>query len=403
MIDREKLKTTLLDLLAIPSPSGFTDEIVGYIGGRLEQMGVEFDITRRGTVRALLPGGDGASDEPAQAVICHVDTIGAMVRQFKPSGRLLLAPVGYWSSRFAEGTRVTLFTEKKAFRGTLLPCVKWGVSRDAGVDLRLDEPVTSPRQVQELGIDIGDFIALDTNAEVLSNGFVVGRNLDNKAGAAAVLQTIESVTEQQRTPARDTYFLFTVTETVGSGAGSAILPEVSELVTVDFASEPWAEQHPFEHLTIASGDAAGPSLSTPWPRRTTFPLSAGSCRPRTTMQRPHSRPVTMCAPRSSPTRRTPRTASSGRTSRALKMSALCCRPTWSARRPLRTTRSPRRFRISVTRSILTACQKPARAYRSPPTFSGATDDYPQAPHRRGLPQGMPAGYAGDPQPHRLYG
>ena len=125
-------------------------------------------------------------------------------------------------------------------------------------ELRLDEPVTSPRQVQELGIDIGDFIALDTNAEVLSNGFVVGRNLDNKAGAAAVLQTIESVTEQQRTPARDTYFLFTVTETVGSGAGSAILPEVSELVTVDFASEPWAEQHPFEHLTIAAGDAAGP-------------------------------------------------------------------------------------------------------------------------------------------------
>jgi putative aminopeptidase FrvX len=49
-----------------------------------------------------------------------------------------------------------------------------------------------------------------------------------------------------------------VTETVGSGAGSAILPEVSELVTVDFASEPWAEQHPFEHLTIASGDASGP-------------------------------------------------------------------------------------------------------------------------------------------------
>jgi putative aminopeptidase FrvX len=101
-------------------------------------------------------------------------------------------------------------------------------------------------------------VALDTQAEILPNGFVVGRNLDNKAGAAAVLQTIELFSQRSLQPARDTYFLFTVTETVGSGAGSAILPEVSELVTVDFASEPWADHSPFKHLTIASGDAAGP-------------------------------------------------------------------------------------------------------------------------------------------------
>lgn len=268
MSDREQLQATLLDLLAIPSPSGFTDEIIRYIGARLEAIGVEFDITRRGTVRARLPGANGASEEPAQAIVCHVDTIGAMVRQVNENGRLMVAPIGYWSSRFAEGTRVTLFTEDRAYRGTLLPRVSWGVSRDAGVDqapigwdhieLRLDEAVTSPAAVRELGIDIGDFIALDPQAEVMPNGFVVGRSLDNKAGAAAVLMTIERFVEQGLAPARDTYFLFTVTETVGSGAGSAILPEVSELVTVDFAAEPWAEQHPFEHLTIASGDAAGP-------------------------------------------------------------------------------------------------------------------------------------------------
>ena len=268
MSDREQLQATLLDLLAIPSPSGFTDEIIRYIGARLESIGVAFDITRRGTVRALLPGANGASEEPAQAVVCHVDTIGAMVRQVNPDGRLKVAPIGYWSSRFAEGTRVTLFTEDKAYRGTLLPRVNWGVSRDAGVDeapigwdhveLRLDEPVTSPAAVRQLGIEIGDFIALDPQAEVMSNGFVVGRSLDNKAGAAAVLMTIERFVEEGLSPARDTYFLFTVTETVGSGAGSAILPEVSELVTVDFAAEPWAEEHPFEHLTIASGDASGP-------------------------------------------------------------------------------------------------------------------------------------------------
>ncbi|MEE4190230.1 MAG: osmoprotectant NAGGN system M42 family peptidase [Halieaceae bacterium] len=266
MIDRAQLEKTLLELLAIPSPSGFTDEVTQYIGSRLQGLGIDFDITRRGTVRARLPG--STPDEPAQAVVCHVDTIGAMVRNLLPSGRMLVAPVGYWSSRFAEGARVTLFTAGKAYRGTLLPRVKWGVSRDAGVDetpigwdhieLRLDEEVTSADQLQSLGIEIGDFIALDTQAEVLPNGFVVGRNLDNKAGVAAVLETIADMVGRQQQPARDTYFLFTVTETVGSGAGAAILPEVSELVTVDFASEPWADHSPFKHLTIASGDASGP-------------------------------------------------------------------------------------------------------------------------------------------------
>ncbi len=268
MIDRKRIEKTLLELLAIPSPSGFTDEITQYIGARLQAMGVEFDITRRGTVRARLPGTQTHEDEPAQAVVCHVDTIGAMVRNLLPSGRMQVAPVGYWSSRFAEGARVTVFSDKKAFRGTLLPQVSWGVSRDAGVDdapigwehleLRLDEEVTSPEAVEALGIEIGDFIALDTQAEVLPNGFVVGRNLDNKAGAAAVLETIADLIERQQAPVRDTYFLFTVTETVGSGAGAAILPDVSELVTVDFASERWADHSPFKHLTIASGDAAGP-------------------------------------------------------------------------------------------------------------------------------------------------
>ncbi len=268
MLDKDRLQSTLLDLLAIPSPSGMTDEITRYIGNRLTSIGVEFDITRRGTARALLPGSESVADEPSQAVVCHVDTIGAMVSQIQENGRLLVAPIGYWSSRFAEGSRITLFSEHRAFRGTLLPQVGWGVSRDAGVDgspigwdhieLRLDEPVTSPAAVRDLGIEIGDFIALDPHAEVLPNGFVVGRTLDNKAGAAAVLLTIENFVSRGLRPARNTYFLFTVTETVGTGAGSAILPEVSELITVDFAAEAWAEQSPFEHLTIPSGDASGP-------------------------------------------------------------------------------------------------------------------------------------------------
>lgn len=268
MPDREYLQTTLLELLSIPSPSGFTDEVVRYICKQLESMGVSYDMTRRGTLRARLPGSGVAEGEPARAIVNHVDTIGAMVRRIKSDGRLLVAPIGYWSSRFAEGTRVTLFAENAAYTGTLLPTVTWGVHRDAGVadipadwdhiELRLDQPVLSEAQTRALGIEVGDFIAVNSRPEILDSGYIVARGLDNKAGVAAVLATIRAVVEQQPVLPSDIYILFTVTETVGSGAGSAMLPEVSELVTVDFASVPASEALTYDSLTIAYGDASGP-------------------------------------------------------------------------------------------------------------------------------------------------
>lgn len=268
MPEREYLTNTLLELLAIPSPSGFTDEVIRYIGRQLESMGVSYDITRRGTLRARLPATVATEGEPARAIVNHVDSIGAMVRRIKPDGRLVVAPIGYWSSRFAEGTRVTLFAENAVYTGTLLPVVTWGVHRDAGVEgtpvdwdhieLRLDEPVLDEAGTRALGIDVGDFIACNSRPEVLDSGYIVGRNIDNKAGVTAVLATIRSVLERKLALPSDIYILFTVTETVGSGAGSALLPEVSELVTVDFASVPASEALSFDSLTIAYGDASGP-------------------------------------------------------------------------------------------------------------------------------------------------
>lgn len=265
MIKGERIIATLLDLLAIPSPSGFTDEIVHYVSRRLNGIGVDHELTRRGTIRALLPG---KVSSPARAIVTHVDTLGAMVRFIRGDGRLQVAPIGHWSSRFAEGVRVSVFAGARACRGTLLPMVEWGVSRDHGVEsvpqdwdhveLRLDEPVYSAGDVRGLGIEPGNFIALLSEPEVLDNGYIVGRSLDNKAGSAAVLETMRHMVEDGVQASHDTYVLFTITETTGAGMGGAVLPEVSELVTVDFASVKTTEKSPYKRVTLASGDASGP-------------------------------------------------------------------------------------------------------------------------------------------------
>ena len=89
--DLAYLRQVLLEMLAIPSPTGFTDTIVRYVAERLEELGIPFELTRRGTIRATLKG---RQTSPDRAVSAHLDTIGAIVRELKDNGRPALAPVG---------------------------------------------------------------------------------------------------------------------------------------------------------------------------------------------------------------------------------------------------------------------------------------------------------------------
>src|SRR5690349_12250549 len=81
-IDVDRLRSTLIDLLGVPSPSGRTDEVVQVLGDRLVAMGLTPELTRRGAIAVKPPG---APEGPARAMVAHADTIGLVVREIKPS------------------------------------------------------------------------------------------------------------------------------------------------------------------------------------------------------------------------------------------------------------------------------------------------------------------------------
>jgi putative aminopeptidase FrvX len=53
-IDIDYCREVLARLLAIPSPTGYTDTIVRAVCAELETLGLGFEITRRGAIRAYL-------------------------------------------------------------------------------------------------------------------------------------------------------------------------------------------------------------------------------------------------------------------------------------------------------------------------------------------------------------
>ncbi|MBT8767496.1 osmoprotectant NAGGN system M42 family peptidase [Metapseudomonas boanensis] len=263
--DLTYLQRVLLEMLAIPSPTGFTDTIVRYVAERLDEIGIPYELTRRGTIRATLKG---RQNSPDRAVSAHLDTIGAIIREIKDNGRLGLAPVGCWSSRFAEGSRVSVFCDSRVLRGSVLPLMASGHAFNTAVDslpiswdhieLRLDAYSTTRADCETLGVAIGDFVAFDPLPEFTESGHISARHLDDKAGAAALLTALKAIVEAGLEPPIDCHPLFTITEEIGSGAAAALPWDVSEFVSIDIA--PVAPgQHSSEHaVSVAMQDSGGP-------------------------------------------------------------------------------------------------------------------------------------------------
>ncbi len=264
-IDNHYIREVMLEMLAIPSPVGFTDEAVHYTCGKLEELGVSHELTRRGAIRATLRG---EIDRPACAVVAHLDTLGAMVRKLKSNGRIALLPLGHWSSRIAEGGRVTLFTDERHLRGTILPLMASGHAYNEGVDtqpiswdhveLRIDQFSDSVEDLMNLGIRVGDFVAIDPTPEITESGYIVSRHLDDKAGVAALLGAVKALVDHDVNLPMYFHPMFTVTEEIGFGASAILDERISEMVGIDIAIPAEGQNSRERGVTIAICDSSGP-------------------------------------------------------------------------------------------------------------------------------------------------
>lgn len=264
-IDLEYLRAVLAQLLDTPSPTGYTDNIVQFVCGKLAELEVPYEITRRGAIRAVL---EGQARQPARALIAHVDTIGAQVKRLKENGRAALVPIGHWSSRFAEGGRCTLFTRHGSYRGTVLPLKASGHTYGDEIDsqptswddveLRIDIDASSAADLEAHDICIGDYVAFDPGAEFVESGYINARHLDDKAGVAVMLASLKALVETRVSASVDTYFLFSIAEEVGVGASSVLHGDIASLVAIDNGTTAPGQASREHGVTIAMADSSGP-------------------------------------------------------------------------------------------------------------------------------------------------
>lgn len=263
--DIEETITLLKQLVSIPSPSGNTNDVITLVETFLRECGVESHRNRKGGLMVSLLG---QNNQQHRLLTAHVDTLGAMVKDIKPSGRLKLDLVGGFKFNSIEGEYCKIHTSSgKVFSGTILMHqTSVHVYKDAGkaernqdnMEVRIDEIVRRPEDVRELGIEVGDFVSFDPRIEITSSGFIKSRHLDDKASVAILLQFIKQVKENQIDLPYTTHFLISNNEEIGYGGNSNIPPETVEYLAVDMGAIGDGQATDEYTVSICAKDSSGP-------------------------------------------------------------------------------------------------------------------------------------------------
>ena len=256
----------LVDLLNIPSPTGFADPAIEFVEKELSKYKqLQLSRTRKGALIAKWEVKNGL--DPV-ALTAHVDTLGAVVKEIKSNGRLRLSRIGgiQWPSVETEGVWIITSTGRKIRGSVLIDKASGHIYSEAGsqtprddahMEVRLDARTSSEKETRELGINIGDCVAFDPRVEV-TDGFIRSRFLDDKACVAILVAAIRSLTEAGQSPARSVYFHISNYEEVGHGAAAGIPSDVAELITVDMAVVGNGQESDEFHATLCIKDSGGP-------------------------------------------------------------------------------------------------------------------------------------------------
>ena len=265
-IDLNYTAEVLLRLLNTPSPTGFTENAVRVIEEELALLGVTGERTRKGALRWTLPG---SAEGKIVAFSAHVDTLGAMVKDIKPNGRLTLTMLGGYDWATVEGEYALVHLQGGgSVQGTVVN-VKQSTHvfgselrelrrDDKTLELRLDALTRSCEETLALGVQVGDFVSWEPRATLTDSGYFKSRHIDNKASVAIFLAVTKAVREQGLRLAHTAHFFISNYEEVGHGASYGIPQDTDELIAVDMAAVGPGQNSDEHRVTLCVKDSTGP-------------------------------------------------------------------------------------------------------------------------------------------------
>lgn len=251
-------------LLAIDSPTGFTDNAAAWLKEQFSELGFKTTLTEKGGVLVEL-GGEG---ENGLMLAAHTDTLGAMVAEIKGNGRLRLTALGGMNANNAEAENVRVYTRSgKIIEGTFqLSNASIHVNGDYNTTSRnydtcevvLDEDVKSAADTRKLGIEVGDIVCFDPRTKRTESGYLKSRFLDDKLSVGILFGFAKYLKEENIQLPRPVYAHITVYEEVGHGGSGSVPAGVTEAISIDMGCVGNGLQCTERQVSICAKDSGGP-------------------------------------------------------------------------------------------------------------------------------------------------
>ena len=145
---------------------------------------------------------------PKTMIATHADEVGFFVKGIDDRGFLQLMPVGSWWTHMLLGHDFSVITksgsEVKGFIGSPATHGMAADLRAKTLDMEsiyLDLGVASKKEVEALGVAIGDMVVPDTSFRVMNNpNYLVGKAFDNRASCAVGLYVLERLKDKPHVP-----------------------------------------------------------------------------------------------------------------------------------------------------------------------------------------------------------
>jgi putative aminopeptidase FrvX len=229
----------------------------------VDALGYPYAFNQKGGMIITLEGKDPSK---TVALSAHVDTLGAMVRSVTADGLLKFTLVGGPIVPTLDSEYCRVHTrDGKIYTGTFLSNAPAAhVFKEAStlsrtpenMFVRLDERVRSKEDVNDLGIQAGDFICIETKTTIV-NDFVKSRFIDDKGSVACILGVMEYLSANHIKPTYTTKILISNYEEVGHGAAQ-IPADIEEMLAVDMGCIGEDLSCTEYDVSICAKDSSGP-------------------------------------------------------------------------------------------------------------------------------------------------
>ena len=251
-------------LLSIPSPTGFTDDAIRFLSAEFSALGFASRIMVKGGLLVDLCG----AGEEGLLLEAHCDTLGGMVCEIKPNGRLQLTPIGGMNANNAEAENAVVVTrDDRKYEGTLqLINASFHVNTEYNdkkrvwdaMELVLDEDVSSAEDVKKLGISTGDYVCFDPRTRVTDSGYIKSRFLDDKLSVGILLGLAKYIRDEHIVPKKHLWAHVTVYEEVGHGGAASVPEGVTEAISVDMGCVGEGLACTERMVSVCAKDSRGP-------------------------------------------------------------------------------------------------------------------------------------------------